>query len=116
MDIVSENSKQQEKQSKVRGVCTIPVLAVPSPLICASKQLVAVSSCLCVRKCIFYLESFLQVFLIKKTKILRAILILAFSMAGMKYSIDCPHPKTIVQLVSCSFQETLAAGGVVMLM
>lgn len=34
MDIVSENSKQQEKRGKIRGVRTVPALAVLSPFIC----------------------------------------------------------------------------------
>lgn len=55
LDIVSENSKQQEKQGKIRGVCTVSALAVLSPFTCTFKKSIATSYYLCVRKCIFYL-------------------------------------------------------------
>ena len=35
IDLASENSKQQEKQGKIKGVCIVPALAVLSPFPCA---------------------------------------------------------------------------------
>lgn len=49
-----KRASNRKKQGKVRGFCTVPALAVLSPFAGTFKKSVAISYCLCARKCIFY--------------------------------------------------------------